>query len=198
MIVVRDRRRLERAVKKVYRSLMKKKDRIGELHAHHMNEVTRKRMAKVLTGIDDMQIISVVIDKNRLPASVKKDTDELYRRIASLLIAEFVLKDVIRKEEPLCVVVDRKDRNNELKKAFISRIHDPLTIAGFKNLSVILQSSDCDKSLQAADFVAWSIFRKYERGDVLWYQLMAAKIVSEEQVYTALETRKPIRFNGRH
>jgi hypothetical protein len=38
------------------------------------------------------------------------------------------------------------------------------------------------KELQAADYVAWAFFQKYERGDSRFYRIIAAKIVTEEVV----------------
>lgn len=49
-----------------------------------------------------------------------------------------------------------------------------------------LNESAARKELQAADFVAWAIFQKYERGDNRFYDSIAHRLVVEEVIEQAL------------
>lgn len=46
-----------------------------------------------------------------------------------------------------------------------------------------LAASHEEKGLQAVDFVSWAIFRKYERGDFEFYELIKDKIVDERLLF---------------
>ncbi len=39
------------------------------------------------------------------------------------------------------------------------------------------------KALQAADFVSWAIFRKYEYDDTAYYDIIEKKIVEERPLF---------------
>lgn len=42
-----------------------------------------------------------------------------------------------------------------------------------------IKPSHAEKCLQAADFISWAIFRKYEQNDYEYYELIKNKIVEE-------------------
>jgi hypothetical protein len=41
-------------------------------------------------------------------------------------------------------------------------------------------TSEKSKGIQAVDIFSWGIFRKYEAGDTIWYEVFRDKIVVEE------------------
>ena len=179
MLIVPDERALEHVVKKVRRSLGKRRGKIGELHAHKASEAVHKKMFCALADIDGLHIISVALKKQALLSSVRDDQHFLYARLARMLTIEFIARRLARSDEPLHVIMDRKYLNKRIEGMLLSHIRDPLSIAGFKDISVSLQSSDHNKSLQTADFVSWAIFRKYELGDERYRSLIKNKIISE-------------------
>ncbi len=50
-------------------------------------------------------------------------------------------------------------------------------------INISLETSHKNKSLQAVDFISWSIFRKYEKGDEMYYKLLGNKLASELILY---------------
>jgi len=58
------------------------------------------------------------------------------------------------------------------------------SIADVSQEVVIIRQDDsiANKLLQAADYVAWAFFQKYEREDGRFYQLIADKVIDEEFV----------------
>ena len=38
------------------------------------------------------------------------------------------------------------------------------------------------KELQAADFISWAFFQKYERGDSQFYELISGNVIVEEVI----------------
>lgn len=61
--ITNDARSLERVTKKVWRSLKKKHKRLGELHASHEKDITRKRMLKHIGEIDGIKVLCVCLNK---------------------------------------------------------------------------------------------------------------------------------------
>ncbi len=51
------------------------------------------------------------------------------------------------------------------------------------NIVVFIKSPHREKCLQAVDFVCWSIFRKYERDDYDYYNIIKGKILEERWLH---------------
>ncbi len=54
---------------------------------------------------------------------------------------------------------------------------------GRKQFSIALHKSHENKSLQAVDFISWAIFRKYEKGDYEYYEMIKSKIIDERLLF---------------
>ena len=51
------------------------------------------------------------------------------------------------------------------------------------DFKMTLSASYNEKGLQAVDFISWAIFRKYERGDFEFYEIIKDKIVDERLLF---------------
>ena len=51
------------------------------------------------------------------------------------------------------------------------------------HFSVVLNASHENKSLQAVDFISWAMFRKYEKSDYEYYEIIKNKIVEEKLLF---------------
>ena len=51
------------------------------------------------------------------------------------------------------------------------------------DFKMTLSASYIEKGLQAVDFISWAIFRKYERGDFEFYEIIKDKIVDERLLF---------------
>lgn len=45
------------------------------------------------------------------------------------------------------------------------------------------RDSTTDVGIQAADFVCWALYQKYQRGDTRWYEIIASRIASESVMF---------------
>ena len=54
---------------------------------------------------------------------------------------------------------------------------------GHKNFKMSLIASQEGKELQAVDFISWAIFRKYEKGDYEFYEIIKDKIIDEKLLF---------------
>ena len=66
---------------------------------------------------------------------------------------------------------------------FFSYITDAMHKRGHKNFKMSLMASHDNKCLQAVDFISWAIFRKYERGDYEFYEIIKDKIIDEKLLF---------------
>lgn len=99
-----------------------------------------------------------------------------------MLIMGLIFNKSVNREEPIRIVIDRKNQNHKLNEELFAHIKGPLSIAGFMDMSVSSKSSDAEKSLQVADFISWAIFRKYEMKDESFYGMISFMIEYEEMI----------------
>src|SRR3989344_1384146 len=177
--MVSDARSLERVVKKVWRPLKKKHKRLGELHAYHANDVTRARILKGLSEIPDLKVLCVVLNKQKVYVDLQNQKNYLYNYTANILLDRLHTQEAFSATEPIDLYVDRKDTKKYLRENFINYLTSSMKKRRDGAFSAALHTSHENKSLQAVDFVSWAIFRKYERGDYEFYEIIKNKIVDE-------------------
>ena len=78
---------------------------------------------------------------------------------------------------------DKKDTKKNLKENFISYITKAMKEKRNGDFKMTLSASYNEKGLQAVDFISWAIFRKYERGDFEFYEIIKDKIVDERLLF---------------
>lgn len=178
-----DRRCLERVVKKVWKSLYKKYKHSGELHASHEKEVTRLKMLKLISQCDDVKIMTIILNKDKVYTDLQNQKNYLYNYTANIILDRLHSKDFIQDINEIELVIDRKDTKKSLQDNFINYLTNSVNKKGAKNFSVKLHASYENKSLQAVDFISWSIFRKYEQGDYKYYEIIKNKIIEEKLLF---------------
>ena len=65
-------RLLEKVIKKVWKSLKRSHKKLGELHAFHERDITRKRVLKMLSEIEDLKVFTTILDKEKVYEIVLK------------------------------------------------------------------------------------------------------------------------------
>lgn len=176
-------RSLERVVKKIWRPLKKKHKRLGELHAYHADDITRKRMLKQLSEISDLKVLCVVLNKQKVYVDLQNQKNYLYNYTANILLDRLHTKDMLGPKEPIHLFVDRKDTKKRLRENFINYLTGSMKKRRDGPFVVELHSSHDNKSLQAVDFISWAIFKKYERGDFEFYEIIKTKITDERLLF---------------
>ncbi|OGY77237.1 MAG: hypothetical protein A2249_02845 [Candidatus Jacksonbacteria bacterium RIFOXYA2_FULL_44_7] len=178
-----DVRTLERVTKKVWRTLKKKHKSLGELHASHEKDITRKRMLKQLSEIDDLKILCVVLNKQKVYVDLQNQKNFLYNYIANILLDRLHTKKMLKQKETIHLFIDRKDTKKRLRENFIHYLTNSIKKRHNGLFSIELHLSHENKSLQAVDFISWAIFRKYEYGDYEFYEIIKNKIFDERLLF---------------
>jgi len=181
--IVSDLRSLERVVKKIWRPLKKKHKKLGELHASHEKNITRKRVLEQLNEVNDLKILCVILNKKKVYVDLQNQKNYLYNYTANILLDRLHTKEMLKPGESLNLYIDRKDTKKLLRENFINYLTHSMKKRHNGAFKVELRSSYENKSLQAVDFMSWAIFRKYERGDYEFYEMIKSKITDERLLF---------------
>lgn len=183
LAITNDQRALERIAKKVWRSLIKKHKHLGELHASYEKKSTIKKVLKLVAELPDIQILTIILNKKKVYVDLQNQKNYLYNYAANILLNRVHTKDIVKMGDPMELFIDRKDTKKWLRENFINYLTDSMKKRRGGRFSVELHSSHDNKSLQVIDFISWAIFRKYERSDQEYYDLIRAKIVEESVLF---------------
>lgn len=81
----RNKRPIERCVKKVHVGLRKKFRRIGVLHAYREEPATRSRLLGLLAG-QDCRIMTILLNKRKVYTRLQDEKAVLYNYVTSILL----------------------------------------------------------------------------------------------------------------
>jgi len=176
-------RKVEKCVKKVHRGLKSKFKKVKELHAYHSSEITRKRILKQLSEIEDLQVHCIVLNKNKVYVDLRNQKNYLYNYTANTLLDRLYNKNNFKKDEKVLIYIDQRETNKFLKKNFENYLTDGLSKKGSSGFKIKIKPSHTEKCLQAVDFISWAIYRKYEHGDYEYYEIIKNKIIGEGLLY---------------
>lgn len=176
-------RSLERVTKSIWRSLKKKHKRIGELHASHEKDITRERMLRYINEIKDLKILCTILNKEKVYVDLQNQKNYLYNYTANILLDRLHTKELLSINEPIHLYIDRKDTKKYLRENFINYLSNSMKKRRDSHFDIKLHSSHENKSLQAVDFISWAIFRKYEKGDYKFYDIIKNKVVDEKLLF---------------
>ena len=181
--IVPEPRTLERVVKKVWRPLKKKHKKLGELHAYHADGATRMRMFRKLAEVENLKILSVILNKEKVYVDLQNQKNYLYNYTANILLDRLHTSGILDDGEPIELFIDRKDTKKTLRENFVNYISQAMSVRRKGAFSATLHASHENKSLQAVDFLSWAIFRKYEYGDYQYYEIIKDKITDERLLF---------------
>lgn len=186
LVVVDDPRKLERIVKKIRKTLNKKhKIKLSELHAYHCDNITRTRMLNSLAK-EDIYVVTTVLNKDKVYVDLQNQKNYLYNFTANIILDRLINTKLIDHTKHISLVVDRKDTKRHLRDNFISYITSTMKErrSGSEKFKMSLAASHEDKGLQAVDFISWAIFRKYEKGEFEFYEIIKNKIIDERLLFS--------------
>ncbi len=181
--IVKDERCLERIVKKVWKSLHKKYKHGGELHASKEQDVTRNKMLQLIKECDDIKIMTIVLNKDKVYVDLQNQKHYLYTYAANVLLGHLHDEGIIESGEDIDLVIDRKDTKKSLEERFVKHLTAAMQKRRPEKFKVRLHASYQNKSLQAVDFISWAIFRKYEFATMPFYDLIESKIIAEKLLF---------------
>ncbi len=101
----------------------------------------------------------------------------IYLNVVRRLLETFFKQHKTVKQEVVFIIIDKSDGQKETREKFIKELMSSLKRSCGVKISVSMESSHENKGLQATDFIAWSLFQKYERGEMDFYTMFQHKIL---------------------
>lgn len=183
IIFTNNHRKVEKCVKKVHRGLKKKHKKIKELHAYHADNITRKRVLRYLSEVEDLKVLSIILNKKKVYTDLRSQKIYLYNYTANILLDRMYNKKILNDGETVYIYIDQRETNKFLKKNFEDYLKNNLVEKANNNFDILIRPSHTEKCLQAVDFISWTLFRKYEQGDYEYYEIIKDKIIEENLLF---------------
>ena len=157
-----NKRPIEKIVKKTHSELKKKyKRRFGILHAVKEKPITRQRLLKRLNE-KDCVIMTIYLNKKKVYTRLRDEKPVLYNYVTNILLDRIYSKKVIPVKDKIELIASRRETNKFLNENFKNYLNNQVKNRHGIDVRIQIKTPSEEKTLQAVDFVSWSIFRKYE------------------------------------
>jgi hypothetical protein len=165
-------RNLDLLIKRAHRSLGAGRA-VAELKASHAEDKVIRRVLQAVAA-QDVVIIAVAVDKRGM-VKPPREPEDLYRRAVALAVRLSVTR-----WPRLEVILDKRYTQAHLRRKLERCIRDE--IADVPEQAVVIRQEDSQavKGLQVADFVAWAVGQKHQRGDDRYFALIEDRVAVEE------------------
>ena len=179
----KEKRPIEKIVNVIHSTLKKiHKQKGGVLHCYHEKPITRTRLLTKL-ALKDIKIMTVYLNKNKVYTRLHKEKDVLYNYVTNILLDRICTKKLIPKDDKINLVASRKETNKFLNNNFKNYLSAQVKSNYKLDIDIEIKTPHEEKSLQAVDFLSWSIFRKYENDDESYYEIIKEKIYEENILF---------------
>jgi len=175
---------IEKIVSSTHSELSKKiKRRIGVLHATNEKPITRQRLLKRLAENNHCSIMTVYLNKKKVFTKLQDEKQVLYNYVTNILLDRIYTRKVVSSDKEIELIASRRETNRFLNDNFKEYLSRKVKSVHNCKIKVSVRTPYEEKCLQAVDFVSWSIFRKYERGDDSYYNIIRKKIIEENPLF---------------
>lgn len=173
--------RISRCVKRIRQRRLKKKHmKIPELKANNSSPEIRRRFLRDIVK-HDFEIHCIILPKEKVYDYLKTKKHRLYNYIIGC-----VLPGAVAFLRSIEIIVDKRSNKRVLREDFDDYIKMKIEERFFfrkPQVKISHYDSENDAGLQAVDFISWSIFRKYERDDTEYYDIIKSKIKWEKVLF---------------
>jgi len=183
LVLTNNHRKIEKCIKSIHKSLSRKYKKVGELHAYHAQAIVRKRLLTKLSQVKDIKILCVVLNKKKVYIDLQNQKNYPYNYTANILLDRLHRKKIIDIDEVIELIIDQKDTRKFIKENFEKYLKDNLTKRSSSKIKIKICPSHSEKCLQAVDFLSWAIFRKYEKNDYEYYEIIKDRIIEENLLF---------------
>ena len=151
----------------------------GEMKADASQEKTIKRFLSTIAR-EKIEIIAVIIDKRRI-LRPPKSNEAIYREAVSLAVSH-----AVRRWPRVEIFLDKRYTSRRLRKALEKEIRERISDIFHQVVIIRQEDSVGRKEIQAADFISWAFFQKYERGNSQYYDIISGNVIVEEVIQRKL------------
>ena len=153
-------------------------------HCAEDNRHVRRRVFELIaTGLDNMRIDSIVVEKSKTGPALRQGR-RFYPRMLGYLLRWILPRELAMGAEKVLIITDKlpiREKRHAVEKACKLALANslPRTVKH----QILHHESRSHYLLQVADYCCWAMFRRWERGDVESYNLIAPAIRSEFDVF---------------
>jgi hypothetical protein len=184
ILATSNKKPIEKIAKKVHASLRKKVKKLGGgvLHAYKEKGSTKRR---VLTQLNDKDcsIMTIYLNKSKVYTRLQEEKHVLYNYVTNILLDRIMCKKLIPKTENVTLVASKRETNKFLNENFKDYLKGQVSNKFKIKIEVEIKTPSEEKALQVVDFASWAIFRKYEKADNTYYDLIKKIIVEESPLF---------------
>jgi hypothetical protein len=176
-VIVEDPKTLSRIIRKTRERILKKNlKKLPELKANNSNPRVREYVLKKIKE-SNCKIYGLVVDKSKILPHLYEVKDKLYNYFLGILLGE------IEEAGKLIITIDKKYRNTLLRENLNEYLIKKLK-ERHPNLEIEIRQkpSYTSNELQATDFVAWAIQRKFNCRDDWYFRIIEGKIVNKNSM----------------
>jgi hypothetical protein len=153
----------------------------SEFHATEDLQAIRDRVYQAISPIE-FRLDATILEKCKAQPSIR-NTPERFYKIAWYLHTKYVVPQIVQSGDEL-LVVGASLGTKKRRALFHAAVDDViLQVTPTTQFRVASWACSSDPCLQAADYCAWAIQRKWESGDSRSYDLIKSKLASEFEVF---------------
>ncbi len=170
------------ALQELRRSLIWSNQKVGDyFHATEDSQATRDAVFRTILQ-HDFKVQATILEKSKAQPNVRETKARFYKYPWFYHFKHGISRHIMR-DAPLLVTAATIGNKKE-KLAFRAALDDVMqqTLTGGQ-WAVDFRPSATDACLQAADYCAWAIQRKWERNDVRSYELIKDRITYEYDLW---------------
>jgi hypothetical protein len=133
----------------------------------------------------DMEVHAIVCNKSKVAEDLRDHTKMLYNYVCRLIVEPATLN----MGGEINLIVDKRTKKKSVRRKFDTYLQEMITqkalTLGDTGISIKITHKDScnDRGLQAVDFIANAIYRKYEHGDLQYYDIIKDKITTEKKLF---------------
>ncbi|MBU6231757.1 MAG: DUF3800 domain-containing protein [Patescibacteria group bacterium] len=182
VIFTENKRRLEKIARAVHKGLAKKHQKVGVLHAYIEKPIDRQRLLKQVRK-SDCGILAIILNKKKVYTKLQNEKTILYNYVTNILLDRLFTKKPITVKDKITLIASQRETNRFLNNNFKDYLSSQARNNHRVDMDVRIATPAEEKSLQVADFVSWSIYRKYEYGDESYYGIIKTNVIEESFLY---------------
>ncbi|QQS38820.1 DUF3800 domain-containing protein [Candidatus Woesebacteria bacterium] len=178
------KRSVEKVVKKTFRSLPAKvqQKHTGCLHAVNEKPKTRIKLLSLLNK-QDISIVTIYLNKKKVYTRLQDEKHVLYNYVTNILLDRVYSKKLIPTKGQIQLIASQRETNKFLNANFKQYLENQAKNNHKLNITIEIRPSHSEKGLQAVDFACWAIYRKIERGDSSYINIINSRIIEESPLF---------------
>lgn len=144
--------------------------------------VTRERLLSLL-ACRNCKVMTILLNKRKVYTRLQDEKAVLYNYVTNILLDRIFSKRLLPGIEDYEIIAARRETNRFLNANFKLYLQMQLTERHDVRVKISIKTPEQERGLQAVDFISWAIFRKYERSDSSYYDIIKGNIVEENPLF---------------